>query len=169
MLSKLLLNNFFLYLLLNDSPNFKHNINKWNSDSNICNWPDLNSNNDIFDKTSYILVNNPAEMIRNMLFPKIFWIPLNNIQDSDIESVQSIKSFKKFAIAAPELYSNNDIRVLYCLLIKKLDDFTLIFYLWCEKKYIKYNIYDSLCKILQFMDHLLIKGLIKQLLGPSVT
>ena len=162
-LSNLLLNNFLSNLLLNDPPNFKHNINNWNSDSNIRNWPDFDFDDNTSDETPYIPVNNTAGIIKNVSFQIIFWVSLNNIQDSDIESVQCVKFFKKFAAAAFELHSDKDIKVLHCSSTKKLDNFTVVFGLWCEKKYIKYQTYDGLCNVLQPIDHPLVKSLPKQL------
>lgn len=73
------------------------------------------------------MVDDPTKIISNVLFQTTFWVSLNNIQDLDIESVQSIKSFEKFVIAAFKLHLNNNIKVLHCLLIKQFDNFILIF------------------------------------------
>lgn len=52
-------------------------------------------------------------------------IPLNDIQNSNSDSVKNADFFRKPVPAAPDFTSNDPIKVLSCLLLDEIDDFTL--------------------------------------------
>ena len=88
---------------------------------------------------------------------------MNNIQDSDLESVESVDHLEKVATPSPGPHSDDEIKVPQRSPTEDLNDFALAFGLWCKKECIKCRTYDGLCEVLQLLNHPLVTSLPKGL------
>ena len=78
-------------------------------------------------------------------------VPLNDIEDSDANSVQS-KNNSEDTVCLDEALD----KVVKVLLRKKLthaSDFLMVLYLWCKKKNIRQQTFDYLREVLVLVDH----------------
>lgn len=88
---------------------------------------------------------------------------MNDIENSNNNSIQSIGFFEEIVLPVPLPTSDNTIEIFSRRSLKSVSDFVLVFGLWYEKKHIKQHTYENLQKILLLINDLQVRDLPKKL------
>ena len=90
-------------------------------------------------------------------------VPLNDIDESDIESLESVDSVEPFAPPVSELLPDEAARVPSKISENDISDFHLALGFWCDKEGLKRRSYNGLLEILRLLDHSEIRRLPQKL------